>query len=288
MKISKNPTTKAIIPEIRGTLGAIRYPAFSEVKFDGEACLIMYDETWADKIITTNKYGTMRSDWSKLDEIADILESKDVRKAVFLAELYYGAGHTGDLYKLLSHKDDDDLNIKIYDVIHLVNHYEMKAHETKLIDRKEMLGDVFGESKFLIHPVLVNSKDEVNRHYQIVTGIGYEGTVIKMFDGTLSGNGGPCAWVKMKKKDQNDYPVHLVDPTLERIEILVPFPTPGNPLQTTIVGCKCPNKYKKNVQLGDMVTIEHQGVLDSGSLRHPVFIGLAEKEEKNDNINQQS
>jgi hypothetical protein len=40
----------------------------------------------------------------------------------------------------------------------------------------------------------------------------------------------------------------------------------------TIVGLKAPNRYKKHIKIGDKVTVEHQGVLASGSLRHPVLI----------------
>jgi hypothetical protein len=243
----------------------------------------MYDISWPDKIITTNKYGTMRSDWSKLDEIAEILENKGVTKATLLAELYYGSGKAGALYELLSHKDDDTmLNIKIYDVAHIVNGSDINGTNTPLIDRKEILGEIFGESKYLIKPILMNNKLEVDNMFNEVTDIGdMEGIVVKGFDGSLVS--GPCSWVKIKKKDQSDYEVVEIDKVKERIEINVPnpnLPVSGQVWAANVrVGVKCMNNIKATLQVGDYVTIEHQGVLDSGSLRHPVYIGKAVKGE---------
>jgi hypothetical protein len=271
MILSKSPT-KGIFPELRGSLGAIRYPAFAEYKYDGEATLVQYDIQWPKKIVTCNKYGTMRSDWSKLDEIAEIMEDHDIQKALFLGELFFGEGKKGDLYKLLSHKQDDEaLNIKIYDVAHIINDVEMKAGETALIDRKEILSELF--TTHLIQPIVIQNKKEAMEVFETAKKAGYEGIVIKNFDGKLLN--GPCSWVKMKDKDQNNYQIALIDRLKERIEILVPIPsiTPGTSSPSFIhVGCKCANKYKKYLKVGDWVTIEHQGVLDSGSLRHPVFI----------------
>lgn len=283
MKITRNPTTKGIFPELRGNLGAMKYPCFVEVKFDGEATIIMYDETWPDKIITTNKYGTMRSDWSKLDELVEILENKGIKKATFLGELFYKDGSLGALYDLLSNKDNDtDLNITIYDVAHLVNSSEVNGNKTPLIDRKELLTEIFGISPFLVRPKVVNSKQEVMDIFKEVTTLGMEGVVVKGFDGNLVS--GPCAWVKIKFKDRSDYEVSSIDKTKERIEVLVPIgaivSVNGNQNPSFIlVGVKCMEKIKATLKVGDIVTIEHQGVLDSGSLRHPVYIGKAVKGE---------
>lgn len=283
MKITKNPTTKGIFPELRGNLGAMKYPCFAEIKYDGEATVIMYDETWPDKIITTNKYGTMRSDWSKLDEIVEILETNKIKKATLLAELFYKRGELGDLYKLLSNKDNDqDLNLMIYDLAHIVNDHEINGTTTPLLDRKEILASIFNGSDYLITPKVMNSKDEVIKHFDNVTNAGHEGIVVKGFDGNLVS--GPCAWVKLKKKDRSDYEIVDIDKTKERIEVQVP--NPNLPEHDKVwaanvrVGVKCMNNIKATLQIGDMVTIEHQGVLDSGSLRHPVFIGKALKGEE--------
>jgi hypothetical protein len=285
MKITHNPTTKGIFPELRGNLGAIRYPCFGEIKYDGEATIIMYDETWPDKIITTNKYGTMRSDWSKLDEIVEIMESKRIKKATFLAELFYRKGELGDLYNLLSNKDNDtDLNLVIYDVAHIINDTEVNGTTTPLIDRKEILGELFEQSTFLIRPTVLNNKQDIEEMFKDATIMGYEGIVVKGFDGNLMS--GPCSWVKIKKKDRTDYVVNVIDPTKERIEILAPLPKKLDSTNICIlgtwyvpVGVKVMEKIKRTLNKGDMVTIEHQGILDSGSLRHPVFIGKAVKGE---------
>ena len=271
MKITKNYTTKAIIPELRGTFGSLRYPCFGEIKYDGEAVVVMYDISWPDRIITTNKYGTMRSEWSKLDSLADILEEKNIKKALFLGELFYKTGEAGALYDLLSHKEDDDLNIKLYDVVHIINDSEMKGSEATLMDRKEILTKLFYNTDFLVTSKIIESKDAALIYFDAMTIIGYEGVVFKPFDGKLIT--GPCAWVKMKKKDQNDYPVVLIDPTLERIEVKVITVRANMTITEVNVGVKCVNKFKKNLKIGDTVTIEHLGVLDSGSLRNPVFIG---------------
>ena len=39
-----------------------------------------------------------------------------------------------------------------------------------------------------------------------------------------------------------------------------------------VVGVKLVDKYKSRVKIGDVVTIEHQGILSGGGLRHPVYI----------------
>ncbi len=273
MKITKGGPP-AVIPELRGNLAGMRYPAFCEIKYDGEACIINYDELALTKIITTNKYGTMRSEWHKLDEIATILEEKEIKKGLFLGEIFFADGKAGRLYDLLSNKDNDDLGIKIYDVIRLVNDVDMQANKTPLIDRKEILTELFYPTNYYISPYVVQNKQEAELGFKNATDEGFEGVVVKPMDGFLTM--GPCNWVKMKKKDQTDYQVSKIDPVKERIEIMVPFvpgtaylPTKGNWIG---VGCKVSNKVKKLLKVGDWVTIEHLGVLPSGSLRNPVYI----------------
>ena len=268
---------KAVFPELRGKLGGIRYPCFAEVKWDGEAAVINYNRAMSIPILSTNKYGAMRTQWSKLDKIKMLLEEKDIAQAMFLAEIYCDTGKNGSLYQLLSNKDNDNrLSIRIYDVCHITaDDYEMIGAETPLIDRKEILVDIFKEEKqYLVRPVVMKNKNEVQSLFEERTQEGYEGIVVKNFDGNLII--GPCDWVKMKHKDQTDYRVCLIDGVKERIEVEVPNPS-NNDIVT--VGVKCVNKYKKTLSLGDIVTIEHQGVLESGSLRHPVFIGKAREEE---------
>jgi ATP-dependent DNA ligase len=269
MKITHNPTIKALIPELRGTVAALRWPCFGEIKYDGEATIIHYDENHGT--ITTNKYGTIRTDWSKLDRISDILRPK-VKKAMFLGELYYQEGKTGALYELLSHKEDDDLNISIYDVVHIKSDdLEMDSAKTSLIDRKEILVDLFREDlNLIVKPTIIECPIDAKAFFEVAVQSHYEGVVFKPFDGNLIL--GPCPWVKMKYKDRNELKVSFIDPVLERIEVENISIENDEKCKIVIVGVKCPNKYKKNLKIGDIVTIEHQGVLESGSLRHPVFI----------------
>ena len=282
MKITKG-ATPAIFSELRGSLAGLRWPCFAEIKYDGEACLIGYHTTAPTKIFTSNKYGTMRSDWSKLDRIQDILEDAGITEAVFLAELYYDQGKKGALYDLLKYKDSDDLNLTIYDVGHLkwVDR-EMKGEHTQLISRKEELGELFQENpEFLPKVHLAKDKAQAEAYFKQATDDGYEGIVVKPLDGFLVR--GPCNWVKMKFKDRTEYRVSKVSTTQERIEIDVPTTQQAsmNGISIPVVvvcGVKVTNKYKKDLAVGDMVEIEHQGVLDSGSLRHPVFIQKVRKE----------
>jgi len=270
MKITKG--TPATFPELRGSIAGLRWPCFAEIKYDGEACLIGYHSTALVPIFTSNKYGTMRQEWSKLDDIKAILEDNDVEQAVFLAELFYGGGKTGDLYKLLSHKDSDDLNMVIYDIGHITfKDSKMQGETTPLITRKEILGELFNGTVILTaHLKLVKNKDEVQDFFEQAVVDGYEGIVVKSLDGFIAH--GPCAWVKIKHKDRTIYKVITVSMTQERIEIAVPIPGATVGAKWIPCGVKVTNKHKKNLQPGDEVEIEHQGVLDSGSLRHPVYI----------------
>lgn len=273
MKITKNGTPGQF-PELRGSLAGLRWPCFAEIKYDGEATIIGYINNAPLKIFTCNKYGTQRSEWSKLDRIQDILEDNGVMEAVFLAELYHGEGKSGALYELLKNKDSDDLNLAIYDVGYLKKvDLDMHAEQTQLVSRKELLGELFG-NEFMAKLHLCNSKLEAETYFHDAVEDGYEGIVVKSLDGLLVR--GPCTWVKMKYKDRSVYEISVVSPTQERIEIALPQP---NGLMV-MCGVKVTNKYKKNLKIGDKVEIEHQGILDSGSLRHPVFIGLSKGEEK--------
>jgi hypothetical protein len=283
MKMTKG--TPATFPELRGNLAGLRWPCFAEVKYDGEACLIGYHNSAPIPIFTSNKYGTMRHEWGKLDSIQSILEDNDVEQAVFLAELFYGEGKKGDLYKLLSHKDDDTLNLIIYDVGHITfKNSKMAGEVTPLITRKEILSELFpsgaGFTSWSIKPHIVEGRLEAESYFGDVTDDGYEGIVLKPLDGFLTH--GPCAWVKMKFKDRSEYKVIAVSNTQERIEIAVPVPPAPGTLQLIAkyipCGVKVTNKHKASLRPGDTVEIEHQGVLDSGSLRHPVFIRKVEGE----------
>lgn len=272
----------AMFPELRGNLANLRWPCFAEIKYDGEATLIGFHDAAPIPIFTCNKYGTMRKEWSKLDQIADILRDKGIKRAMFLAELIYGKGKLRDLYNLLSHKYDDSLNLKIFDVCFIESEEEtMHAEQTQLIERKEKLGKIFEATPYLPDIKLVNNKDEAEAYFSNCIYAGYEGIVLKSLEGFLIS--GPCDWVKRKFKDRTEYTINRIDTTRERIEILIPLPLNqvSKSVQSKICssgfwyvvcGVKVINRYKKYLKVGDRVLIEHQGVLDSGSLRHPVYI----------------
>jgi ATP-dependent DNA ligase len=255
-------------PELRSTMGNIKYPCFAEVKYDGEVTKIFFDE---DHIHTTNKYGTERIDWPVLSEISKILLSNDINEALLLGELFWEEGKRGDLYKLLSHKNDNSLNIGIFDFKYLKKEDTIfKGTEMDLLTRKEMLVDIFMKSKHIIQSTLISNKDELQTFYNNVISNGYEGIVVKNLNENYVE--GPCGWVKIKEKDRTDYPIIFIDPVKERIEIGAVTRFPDGRIEIIDVGVKVTNKYKASLKIGDIVTIEHQGILESGSLRHPVFI----------------
>jgi len=248
-------------PSLRGSLAGMRYPAIAELKYDGEFDFLYY--TKHGPTYTINKNGTVKTDFPALAAIHQVLMDKDVEDAVLLCELFWNTGKAGELYKLNSNKKSNNVNLIIFD-IHTYN--SMNISSCPLITRKEVLLELFHQSWQAKYKVVENDT-EAKIFFKDATKLNWEGIVVKSLDNCLSL--GPCSWVKMKYKDRNDYPVTLVDLTKERIEVGVPFP--GN-THAVMVGVKAPNKYKKHISVGDTVTIEHQGVLPSGSLRHPVLI----------------
>jgi len=112
----------------------------------------------------------------------------------------------------------------------------------------------------------VMTKDDVRLHYEhYVNALHYEGIVVKSADSRLIMGVSP--WVKLKKKETSDLEVISIDQTQERIEVLV-----HNGTASKGVGVKVMNKVKATLKVGDIVEIEHQGILSKGGLRHPVFI----------------
>jgi len=259
MKMTKQ-TSKPTFPELRGSVDHIRYPAWCEIKYDGELCYIIYA---GDTICTVNKYGTVREDWPALNEIDTRLKLNGTKAGIFLAELYYKEGHIQLGGELNSNKTNDGLNLKAFDVLQL--NAALVSEET-FLDRREGLVDVLGD--LAIGGIVANDRGAAEQFFHEKVAEGFEGIVMKSFDSHLVM--GPCDWAKMKHKDQTDYSVSLVETSKERIEVTVPAPAMNGGLVT--VGCKAPNKYKKHIKVGDIVTIEHQGVMLSGSLKHPVLI----------------
>ena len=247
------------IPQLRGKMGGLKFPAYGEIKYDGEFTFILYAD---NKICTVNKYDKFRTNFPALEYIRLAIQ-KHCKSAVFLAELYYEDGKRNKLYGLNSNKESDDLNLAVFDIL---EHDGVKLSSQPLIDRKEMLQDMKIGS--CLKSKVLKTKADAEAYFKWTVDEGYEGAVIKSMDSHLVS--GPCSWVKLKMKDQCDYKVCLIDSSKERIEVLVPKPPAVN--GHVKVGVKAAHRYKRYLSVGDLVTIEHQGVLDSGSLRHPVLI----------------
>jgi ATP-dependent DNA ligase len=270
-------TTKPPFPELRGKLSSVRWPALSEIKYDGEYNLVIYTEENGGatiKCTTVNKYGKVRTHFPAVDTIAEECRKAGIQEAVFLAELYTDEGKLGALYDLLSRKEDNGLNISVFDASMIKFQHNAEFEDINvqhpLIERVETIMHVLPSQRTQLKICMCAS--EAIEHFDEITKQGYEGTVIKSLDSPLIM--GPCAWVKQKYKDQTDYEVAIIDPVKERIEVLVPNPNEPDPMMSAInVGVKVMNADKATLKVGDMVTIEHQGILDSGSLRHPVFKG---------------
>jgi ATP-dependent DNA ligase len=262
--ISSKPKNPIQFPQLRGSLGAVKYPAFSELKYDGELNYVVYSHS--KPTFTVNKYGNSRQDFPALNLITQHIKGstkKDcVNTVMLIGELYWGEGKKGALYELLSRKKDDAVNIKVFD---LIEYNGVNFKQDTLIDRRELMFNL-GLGPHLVPCTVVNNKLEATTAFERAKNEGWEGVVIKSLDSRY--NNGPCPWVKLKWKDRSDYPVTGIDSVKERIEIGADYP--GK--QRVFVGVKAPNRYKKHIAIGDMVTIEHQGVLVSGSLRHPVLI----------------
>lgn len=233
-------------PECRGS--DIRYPCYAEVKIDGEL-------NWYFQGKLINKSGKTREDCPITSELLLNLKNDN---ALLIGELYYGTGKLGKLYDLLSNQQSHDLMYGVWDV-KMPGTYE---------ERREWMLENITESKHIkIVPTwYIEEKAELDSLKQEVWGEGYEGLVVKHPNSPFLL--GPCKWMKIKKKDRTDYVIYKVDQSRERIEVSVPMPHGPN----RVVGVKVCNKYKPRLGVGAYITVEHQGVLSAGGLRHPVYI----------------
>ncbi len=255
-------------PQLRGSLAHIRYPALAEAKFDGEFnhCYIhtpAQDECWL-----INKGGRTRSHFPVTDSIKQII----LKPAVLIGELCHGMGAAGALYDLLKNQESDDLHFMIFDIIMYDNE---SLSDWSLMDRLELLGKLLssppvdGTGLYISKPRMMYSEKDVTDLFKRAVEQKLEGIVVKNLHSRFMY--GPCDWVKIKAKDTSDFKVIMIDPNAERIGIEAKTPT-GH-MSWIEVGVKVPDKEKKLLNLGDIVHIEYQGILPSGSLRHPVFRG---------------
>lgn len=249
MQISKGD--RQAFPELRGDVRAIRYPAWVEAKVDGE--LNWFKPEPNPHLI--NKSGKIRHSFPITKELSHINKK-------LLGELYWGDGKAKALYEFLKHQADDELKFMVFDVdmpgiylerrIWLIEHISPMPH-VWIVDASKAM-----------------TKDDIRPNYDFyVESQHYEGIVVKSGDSRLIMGVSP--WVKIKKKETSDLEIVCIDPTQERIEVLV-----HNGASSKPVGVKVMNKIKSTLKVGDIVEIEHQGILSQGGLRHPVFIRLRE------------
>lgn len=232
-------------------LGRIRYPAYADVKYDGEYC--MADTCNGGVLI--NGYGKARINGPILDELP--------RDSVIFGELYMGSGYNGDLYALLSNKMGDDLKFVAFDASRL-NGTDISAMSFE--ERRVLL---IGALSNLFHVRVSESyycEDEADVlcAFDGVVAEGYEGIVVKQANQSLH-TGTACSWVKLKYTTTADLRIAYIDPSKERIECEMPF-------NAKRCGVKVMNNVKATLQVGDMVEIQHYGILSGGGLRHPVYL----------------
>jgi ATP-dependent DNA ligase len=248
------PIQKADEIKIRGSIANMRWPAWGSVKYDGEY-------TWmyrnGDTMYTVNKYGRIRVP-GKYNNLFRNCHKVEADSFILLGELHYHGGKNGDLYGLLKNKTHEDLSFSPFD-IWMYNDYPV--HRWKCIERLELMEE--------IHVVdraagwLLRDLADAYELFENSVRVGYEGIVVKDLNSKLS-RGDLNQWVKMKYKDTNNLPVTMVDHVKDRIEVSH---------NGKIVGVKVSRANRRYLSPGMLVKIEHQGVLPSGSLRHPVFKG---------------
>lgn len=187
------------------------------------------------------------------------------KSLISIGELTHGTGLFGDLYKLLSNKDGKKGNLRFH-TFDIIEHDGKDFRDVPLIDRLKHIDKM---PIFRTVYSIVNDEEGVNEEFKKFHESGFEGIVVKNMHERLIM--GPNSWVKIKYKDQSDYFVSKIDPILERIEVATIFVDKEVAIKKQC-GVKVINKIKRTLKIGDLVTIEHQGVLSDGGLRHPVFI----------------
>lgn len=237
------------------------------MKLDGEFCHLIKANGKPTQLV--NKHGLIRFDCPITQHIDQVLTNGTTH---MIGELHYEHGKRNDLYQLLKHKNSDILNFTAFDIAEL-NGIDMRQQTLltrlgKLNEFRSPLGQI------------VKSYAEAEFCFRTAVQAGFEGIVLKNLDERL--HLGPCGWFKWKMKDQNDLRVCKIDPVKERIEVEV-FHVDNGVRHVKQCGVKVTNLIKAQLKIGDLVTIEHQGILSGGGLRHPVFVGMAPQNNDQEN-----
>jgi hypothetical protein len=255
MKILKQPNGLCYNwPEMQGEdrLPFVKYPAFVELKLDGELNVF-------HKGFLINKNQKYRYD-CPITKILSWL-SDDY---TLWGELYYGPGKNGDLYKLLSNKESDELHYSIFDITgpHIGHKPYMERRERLL----ELQASNWYPHVHVINTLVAEDRQQLDSYLDVYTRAGYEGIVIKNGDEPFKT--GPCNWIKIKPIQTIDCEIIMIDPVKERMEVAH---------LNRPVGVKLNNKYRHLVKVGNVIEIEHRGILSGNGLRHPNFRGKVVK-----------
>lgn len=248
-------------PKLRGSVSLVTYPCFAEVKLDGEATQFV-------KNGTESKLVNRRGREIENEKVREWCHQswEDIEHVVLFGESYVNEGKKGDLYELLKAKDKDLLFMPI-DMLSI----QLRLPNEQLKVRREMIEFRMGK---IVPGQDIIEKSGLDAFYNGAVKLGYEGIVVKPLHFYLHGIN-PC--VKIKDTDTSVFPVSKIEKARDRIEILVETAT-GD---MKAVGVKASSREKSKLKLGDLVVIEHKGILSEGGLRHPTLKGKA-KEGVND------
>lgn len=242
----------------------VRFPCYAEVKLDGEANI------YASGCLISKASGKIRTACPITNTLSKIVD----KVTMLFGELHWEDGKAGALYDFLSHAKDDKLNFTIFDVYHpTLDGADYETRREWLISNilnnaiwKGQSRNVYGAVR-VTRPMFIENLIELNELVKNNQQDEWEGLVTKnpksiLYSGGLRSS--QTQWVKLKHKTTGDYQVINISTTQERMDIRVGHRE---------CGVKLVNKYKPYVKVGDMVEIEHMGVLAAGGLRHPVFRG---------------
>lgn len=251
---------KAITLKLRGRESFMVFPVIADIKYDGEFSEISYcpdKKEWT----TRNKYGLVRT--FKGTKNPDLNVS-----AVFWGELVCNGGAKNSLYELLKNKNDiNKISIKIFDVLWVGKTY---VGTQSLLARKQLIKTIVKDESIIAESMIIKSKQELEElKRKIFKEDKWEGIVIKDMFGIIPENfkGGVLPWCKIKDKDIIEARVETISKIQERME--VKYELAGN---IGSCGVKLCSRDKTKLKEGDMVLIEHQGILNGGGLRHPVYV----------------